>query len=108
MNVFQVLVEFFEVVVDGFRLLQAVVGRFMLLVPTILFSLLQSPCSNLPCKNKGKCVTLYKTNSYFCACKKIFIGQHCEKGDETKETIGKFGKNDIAKNASKNAISAIV
>ncbi|XP_044181097.1 neurocan core protein-like [Acropora millepora] len=38
-----------------------------------------SPCSNLPCNNNGKCVTLYKTNSYFCACKKIFTGQHCEK-----------------------------
>ena len=108
MNVFQVLVEFFEVAVDGFRLFQVVLGRFMLLVTTIFFSLLQSPCSNLPCKNKGKCVTLYKTNSYFCACKKIFTGQHCEKGRETKETIRNFGTNDIAENASKNTISAII
>ena len=108
MNVFQVVVEFFKVVVDGFRLFQVVVCRFMLLVSTIFFSLLQSPCSNLPCKNKGKCVTLYKTNSYFCACKKIFIGQHCEKGKETKETIANFGKNDIAKNVSKNEISVIM
>ncbi|XP_067047235.1 C-type lectin domain family 4 member E-like [Acropora muricata] len=37
-----------------------------------------SPCSNLPCRNKGKCVTLYETNSYVCACKKIFTGKHCE------------------------------
>ncbi|XP_029202741.2 brevican core protein-like isoform X1 [Acropora millepora] len=41
------------------------------------FSVL-SPCSNLPCRNKGKCVTLYETNSYVCACKKIFTGKHCE------------------------------
>ena len=108
MNVFQVVGEFFEVVVDGFRLFQVVVGRFMLLITTIVFPLLQSPCSNLPCKNKGKCVNLYKTSSYFCACKKIFTGQHCEKGEETKKTIGNFGKNDIAKDASKNAISAII
>ena len=38
MNVFQVVSEFFEVVVDGFRLFQVVVGRFMLLITTILFS----------------------------------------------------------------------
>ncbi|XP_074607274.1 uncharacterized protein LOC141860159 [Acropora palmata] len=41
------------------------------------FSIL-SPCSSLPCRNKGKCVTLYETNSYVCACKKIFTGKHCE------------------------------
>ena len=60
-----------------------VVGRFVLLV-TAIFFLFQSPCSNLPCKNKGKRVTLYKTNSYVCVCKKIFTVQHCEKGKETK------------------------
>ena len=108
MNVFQLVVEFFKVVVNGFRLFQVVVCRFMLLVTTILFSLLQSPCSDLPCKNKGKCVTLYKTNSYFCACKKIFTGQHCEKGEETKGTIGNFGNNEIGKNASKIEISVIM
>ena len=37
MNVFQVAVEFFKVVVDGFRLFQVVVCRFMLLVSTVFF-----------------------------------------------------------------------
>ncbi|XP_044181107.1 uncharacterized protein LOC122962245 [Acropora millepora] len=37
-----------------------------------------SPCSNLPCKNKGKCVTLYETNSYVCVCNSVFTGKHCE------------------------------
>ena len=71
------------------------------------FFLLQSPCSNLPCKNNGGCVTLYETNSYVCACKKIFTGQHCENCKETEETIGSFGKNEIDddENASENVIS---
>jgi len=37
-----------------------------------------SPCINLPCKNNGKCISLNETNSYVCACKKIFTGKHCE------------------------------
>ncbi|XP_044181118.1 attractin-like protein 1 [Acropora millepora] len=37
-----------------------------------------SPCSNLPCKNNGKCISLYQKNSYVCACKKTFTGKHCE------------------------------
>ncbi|XP_067047236.1 C-type lectin domain family 4 member E-like isoform X1 [Acropora muricata] len=40
-----------------------------------------SPCINLPCKNNGKCISLNETNSYVCACKKIFTGKHCETGD---------------------------
>ena len=52
------------------------------------FFLLQSPCINLPCKNNGKCISLNKTNSYVCACKKIFTGKHCENCKETaKKTI---------------------
>ncbi|XP_067027280.1 C-type lectin domain family 4 member E-like isoform X1 [Acropora muricata] len=37
-----------------------------------------SPCSNLPCKDNGKCVTIYETNRYVCVCKKQFTGKHCE------------------------------
>ena len=70
-----VIVFCFWVVKDVF---QVVVGGCW------IFEVIQWPCSNLPCKNKGKCVTLYKTKSYVCAYKKIFTGQHCEKGKETK------------------------
>ncbi|XP_015765149.1 PREDICTED: neurocan core protein-like isoform X2 [Acropora digitifera] len=37
-----------------------------------------SPCGNLPCKDNGKCVTLYETNSYICVCNKGLTGKHCE------------------------------
>ncbi|XP_074607230.1 brevican core protein-like isoform X2 [Acropora palmata] len=37
-----------------------------------------SPCDNLPCKDNGKCVTLYETNSYICVCNKRFTGKQCE------------------------------
>ena len=61
----------------------------------ICFFLLQSPCSNLPCKN-NKCISLYEKNSYVCACKKIFTGKHCENYKKTAEkTIGSFGKDII-------------
>ncbi|KAK2562543.1 Versican core protein, partial [Acropora cervicornis] len=40
-----------------------------------------SPCSNLPCKNNGKCVTIYETNSYVCLCNKGFTGKHCGEMD---------------------------
>ena len=60
------------------------------------FFVFQSPCSNLPCKNNGKCISLYEKNSYVCACKKIFTGKHCENCKETAEkTIGSFGKDII-------------
>ncbi|XP_015775330.1 PREDICTED: uncharacterized protein LOC107353528 [Acropora digitifera] len=49
------------------------------------FSIL-SPCSNLPCKDNGKCVTLYETNSYVCVCKKEFTGKHCEIGKDIERT----------------------
>ena len=51
----------------------------------------------MPCKNNGKCISLNETNSYVCACKKIFTGKHCEKDKETAEkTIRSFGRNEIA------------
>ena len=60
------------------------------------FWFLQSPCINLPCKNNGKCISLIETNSYVCACEKIFTGKHCENGKETAEkTIRSFGRNKI-------------
>ncbi|XP_015765147.1 PREDICTED: versican core protein-like isoform X3 [Acropora digitifera] len=37
-----------------------------------------SPCDNLPCKENGKCVILYETNSYICVCNKRFTGKNCE------------------------------
>ena len=60
------------------------------------FFVFQSPCSNLPCKNNGKCISLYEKNSYVCACKKIFTGKHCENCKATAEkTVGSFGKDII-------------
>ena len=47
---------------------------------------LQSPCSNLPCKDNGKCVTIYETNRYVCICKKEFAGKHCELGKDLEKT----------------------
>ena len=44
------------------------------------------PCSNLPCKDNGKCVTIYKTNSYVCVKKKKFTGKHCEIGKDLERT----------------------
>ncbi|CAH3165967.1 unnamed protein product, partial [Porites lobata] len=40
---------------------------------------LNSPCENSPCKNNGKCVSLYKENSYVCLCSDGFFGINCEK-----------------------------
>ncbi|XP_044181425.1 uncharacterized protein LOC122962416 isoform X1 [Acropora millepora] len=37
-----------------------------------------SPCSSAPCKSNGKCLPLYKQNSYLCVCNKEFTGKHCE------------------------------
>ncbi|XP_015762686.1 PREDICTED: uncharacterized protein LOC107341736 [Acropora digitifera] len=37
-----------------------------------------SPCFTAPCKNNGKCLPLYKQNSYLCVCNKEFTGKHCE------------------------------
>ncbi|XP_067047919.1 uncharacterized protein [Acropora muricata] len=37
-----------------------------------------SPCSAVVCGNNGKCVALYKENSYVCLCKEGFIGRNCE------------------------------
>ena len=41
---------------------------------------LQSPCSAMVCGNNGKCVALYKENSYVCLCKEGFTGRNCETG----------------------------
>ncbi|XP_074606886.1 uncharacterized protein LOC141859892 [Acropora palmata] len=37
-----------------------------------------SPCSAVVCENNGKCVALYKENSYVCLCKAGFTGRNCE------------------------------
>ncbi|XP_067047327.1 uromodulin-like isoform X2 [Acropora muricata] len=37
-----------------------------------------TPCSTWPCKNKGKCLPLYKENHYKCLCTKGFKGKNCE------------------------------
>ncbi|KAK2560288.1 hypothetical protein P5673_017282 [Acropora cervicornis] len=39
-----------------------------------------SPCSAVVCENNGKCVALYKENSYVCLCKAGFTGRNCETG----------------------------
>ncbi|CAH3179809.1 unnamed protein product, partial [Porites evermanni] len=39
----------------------------------------QSPCESSPCKNNGRCVSLYKENSYVCLCSDGFFGIYCEK-----------------------------
>ncbi|XP_044181213.1 uncharacterized protein LOC122962302 [Acropora millepora] len=39
-----------------------------------------SPCSAVVCENNGKCVALYKENSYVCICKEGFTGRNCETG----------------------------
>ena len=41
---------------------------------------LQSPCSAVVCGNNGRCVALYKENSYICLCKEGFTGRNCETG----------------------------
>ncbi|XP_068730388.1 uncharacterized protein [Montipora capricornis] len=41
------------------------------------FSIL-SPCSSWFCNKNGKCLPLYKQNSYVCVCKEGFMGQNCE------------------------------
>ncbi|XP_029202712.2 brevican core protein-like [Acropora millepora] len=45
---------------------------------TLHHSSIVSPCGNLPCKDNGRCVTLYEINSYICVCNKRFTGKHCE------------------------------
>ena len=50
-----------------------------------LFVLL-SPCSSLPCKENGKCVTHYETKGYVCVCKKEFTGKHCKLGKDLERT----------------------
>ncbi|XP_015780560.1 PREDICTED: fibropellin-3-like isoform X5 [Acropora digitifera] len=37
-----------------------------------------SSCSAVVCGNNGKCVALYKENSYVCLCKEGFTGRNCE------------------------------
>lgn len=41
---------------------------------------IQSPCESSPCKNGGKCVSLYKENSFVCDCLEGFYGNYCEQG----------------------------
>ncbi|XP_015751618.1 PREDICTED: protein crumbs-like isoform X4 [Acropora digitifera] len=36
-----------------------------------------TPCSSWPCKNRGKCLPLYRENNYKCLCKG-FKGKNCE------------------------------
>ncbi|CAH3040703.1 unnamed protein product [Porites lobata] len=37
-----------------------------------------SPCDSSPCKNTGKCISLYQENGYKCICVKGFTGKDCE------------------------------
>ncbi|CAH3188858.1 unnamed protein product, partial [Porites evermanni] len=37
-----------------------------------------SPCDSSPCKNTGKCVSLYQENRYKCICVEGFTGKDCE------------------------------
>ncbi|XP_073249633.1 uncharacterized protein [Porites lutea] len=37
-----------------------------------------SPCHSSPCKNTGKCISLYQENGYKCICIERFTGKDCE------------------------------
>ncbi|XP_073249635.1 uncharacterized protein [Porites lutea] len=37
-----------------------------------------SPCDSSPCKNTGKCISLYQENGYKCICVEGFTGKNCE------------------------------
>lgn len=37
-----------------------------------------SLCDNSPCKNAGKCISLYQENGYKCICVEGFTGKNCE------------------------------
>ncbi|KAM7428098.1 hypothetical protein ABFA07_020888 [Porites harrisoni] len=37
-----------------------------------------SPCDSPPCKNTGKCISLYQENGYKCICVEGFTGKDCE------------------------------
>ncbi|CAH3188859.1 unnamed protein product, partial [Porites evermanni] len=37
-----------------------------------------TPCDSSPCKNTGKCISLYQENGYTCICVKGFTGKDCE------------------------------
>ena len=42
---------------------------------------LQTPCSNYPCKNGGKCVPNYIDDHYHCDCTAGFSGDLCQTGE---------------------------
>ncbi|XP_073259149.1 protein lin-12-like [Porites lutea] len=37
-----------------------------------------SLCDSSPCKNAGKCISLYQENGYKCICAEGFTGKNCE------------------------------
>jgi len=59
------------------------------LVPSNVFHhySIASPCNSLPCKNNGKCVSLYEEDSYVCFCTVGFTGKNCETVSSIASTI---------------------
>ena len=93
MNVFQVLVEFFEVAVDGFRLFQEVLGRFMLLVTTIFFFLF---CSRHVAiclvRTKASVLLFTKQTATFVPARKYSQGNTAKKVGKLKRQLGTLAR----------------